>query len=48
VPKPIGISIAEAAKTLAVIEALGEMQVPPLPPGKLAAILAKAKKDMGQ
>ena len=45
-PAAIGVSIGEAARTLALIEAIGEMQVPPLPPGKLQSILAKARKDL--
>jgi len=44
--QPLGISKGTVAKTLAELEAIGEMQTPAVPAARLAAILAKAKKAM--
>lgn len=45
-PQPAGIPEPEIIKTLALIEAQGEMTIPPIPPAALQAILAKARADM--
>ncbi len=44
--QPTGIPDSEIIKQLALIQATGEMQIPPIPPGQLQSILAKARKDM--
>jgi len=40
-PDPVGLSGAEVIAQVAQAEAIGEMQIPPLPPGKLQDILDK-------
>jgi len=46
VAQPVGLEETEIVKQLVLIEAQGEMSIPPVPPGQLQAILAKARKDM--
>jgi len=46
VAPPDGVPLPRIVETLALIEALAEMQIPPLPPGKQQAILAKARQEM--
>jgi len=45
-PDPVGLSEAQIISQVAQAEALGEMQIPPLPPGQLQAILDKLRKDL--
>lgn len=44
--QPVGLSEAEIIAQVAQAEAMGEMQIPPLPPAQLAAILTKLRKDL--
>jgi len=45
-PEPVGLPDAEIIKQLAVIEAIGEMSIPPIPPAALQIILDKARAKM--
>ena len=45
-PDPVGLSEAEIIAQVAQAEALGEMQIPPLPPGKLQTILDKLRATL--
>ncbi len=42
-PDPVGLSSAQVTAQVAQAEAIGEMQIPPLPPGKLQDILDKLR-----